>query len=103
MKKDRINSLIRTFVKEKLSPNSEDRQFVSNIYQSFNDLLGVNNCVQIGSYPRFTAIRPLHDLDILYIMGDWQRQNVEPQNYLNNLANQFRKDYKNPTSYTLKV
>lgn len=103
MKKDKINSLIRTFVKNNLSPTLDDIQFVSRIYQSFNDLLGVNNCVQIGSYPRYTAIRPLHDLDILYIMGEWQSQNIQPYNDLNILADRFRKEYKNPTNYTISI
>ncbi|ABQ04864.1 nucleotide-binding domain-containing protein [Flavobacterium johnsoniae] len=103
MKKDKISSLIRTYVREKLSPTMSDIQFVSKIYQSFNDLLGVNNCIQIGSYPRYTAIRPLHDLDILYILGDWQSSNIEPFSDLNNLADKFEKEYKNPTKYNIEI
>lgn len=103
MKKDKISSLIRSYVREKLSPTMDDIQFVSKIYQSFNDLLGINNCIQIGSYPRYTAIRPLHDLDILYILGEWHSNDIEPVNDLNNLADKFRKEYKNPTKYTIDI
>ena len=78
MKKSNINTLLRSYVRENLTPTIDDIQFVSKIYQSFNDLLGVNNCVQIGSYPRYTAIKPLHDLDILYIMGDWNSNVINP-------------------------
>jgi len=103
MKKDRLNSLIRHYVKSMLSPNQNDIQFVSKIYQSFNDLLGVNNCIQIGSYPRYTAVRPLHDLDILYIIGDWADRNIIPDKILSDFALKFRKEYKNPTTYEIKI
>lgn len=103
MKSDRINSLLRGYVKNTLSPNQDDIAFVSRIYQSFNQLLGVDNCIQIGSYPRYTAIKPLHDLDILYIIGDWADRNVIPFETLNELADKFRKDYKNPTNYRIDI
>jgi Adenylyl/Guanylyl and SMODS C-terminal sensor domain len=103
MKNDRVNSLLRSYVKSVLSPNQDDILFVSRIYQSFNDLLGVNNCIQIGSYPRYTAIKPLHDLDILYIIGDWADRNIIPFETLNALATNFRKEYKNPTNYEVKI
>ena len=103
MKKDKLNTKLRRFVKEHLSPTQNDIQFVSSIYQSFNDLLGTNNCIQIGSYPRYTAIRPLHDLDILYIIGNWQSLKSIPENLLTDLANKFSREYKNPTSYTIEI
>ncbi len=65
MQKDELNAALRQFVKDKLTPTQEDRDFVSTVYDSFRQLLN-DACIQIGSYPRFTAIRPLHDLDILY-------------------------------------
>ena len=103
MKKSNINALLRSYVKENLTPTTEDIQFVSNIYQSFNDLLGVNNCIQIGSYPRYTAIKPLHDLDVLYIMGDWNSSTTNPIFDLNTIANKFSKEYKNPTPFDLDI
>lgn len=103
MKSDKLNSLLRNYVKNILSPNQDDISFVAKIYQSFNDLLGVNNCIQIGSYPRYTAIKPLHDLDILYIIGYWADRNIIPFETLNELANKFRKEYKNPTSYEINI
>lgn len=103
MKKDRINSLLRNFVKTELSPTQDDIIFVSKIYQSFNELLGTNNCIQIGSYPRYTAVKPMHDLDILYIIGDWNSANIIPKQLLTELAERFEKEYKNPTSYKLNI
>lgn len=103
MKKDNINSLLRNYVKTQLTPSQNDIQFVAKIYKSFNDLLGVNNCIQIGSYPRYTAVRPLHDLDVLYIIGDWNDRNIIPDVLLSELANKFRSEYINPTNYFLKI
>ena len=103
MRKNNINQLLRSYVKKNLTPTMEDIQFVSNIYQSFNDLLGVNNCVQIGSYPRYTAIKPLHDLDILYIMGEWNSNQNDPKFDLNFIANKFSKEYVNPTKFNLDI
>lgn len=103
MRRDKINSLLRSYVRSHLSPTEFDMKFVSNIYQSFNELSGTNNCVQIGSYPRFTAIKPLHDLDILYIMGDWHSHEILPYEDLNILANRFRREYKNPTSFDITI
>ena len=103
MRKNSLNQLLRSYVKENLTPTMDDIQFVSNIYQSFNDLLGVNNCVQIGSYPRYTAIKPLHDLDILYIMGDWNSNQNDPKFDLKSIADKFSKEYVNPTKFDLDI
>lgn len=103
MKKSNINSILRSYIKENLTPTMEDIQFVSNIYQSFNDLLGVNYCAQIGSYPRYTAIKPLHDLDILYIMGDWNSNNNDPHFDLKSMADKFLKEYENPTHFDIDI
>jgi hypothetical protein len=101
MKKDKFNAKFREYART-LSPQQGERDFIGKIYQSFNDLLGVNNCVQIGSYPRFTAIRPVHDLDILYVLGDWNENSHDPSTALQQLHNKIRQDYENPTDYEIK-
>tara|TARA_R110002050_G_scaffold14376_10_gene45429 strand:+ start:1872 stop:3191 length:1320 start_codon:yes stop_codon:yes gene_type:complete len=105
MQKSNIESALRKYVKENLSPTMDDIQFVAKIYKSFTDVLGYNNCLQIGSFPRYTAVRPLHDLDILYRLGQWNEEYKNPQNILTNLATNFRSNYRNPTRYkvTMKV
>ena len=102
MTKDKFNTKLREYAKT-LSPNTSERDLVDKIYQAFNDLFGVNNCIQIGSYPRFTSITPLHDLDILYILGVWNENNHNPTTTLQNLFNQITHNYVNPTSYTIKT
>lgn len=102
MIKNKFNSRLREYART-LSPKSSERDLVGKLYQSFNDLFGANNCIQIGSYPRFTAIAPISDLDILYILGPWDENNHTPSTTLQNLFNQISSDYNNPTNFTKKV
>ena len=78
MKKYKFNTKFREYAKT-LSPNPDEQKLVDGIYQSFNELFGINNCIQIGSYPRHTSITPIHDLDILYILGDCDENNIVHQ------------------------
>lgn len=110
MKKDKFNSKFRAYVKEQISPTNCydkncgrcDKCFVTKIYDSFKSVLN-QNCIQIGSYPRFTSIRPLHDLDILYILGNWEEQNHNPQKLLEELLNKIESNYQNPTNYKIEI
>jgi hypothetical protein len=102
MTKDKFNSKLREYSKT-LSPKVYEQDLIGKVYQSFNDLFGVNNCVQIGSYPRFTSITPIHDLDILYILGSWDENSHTPSTTLQKLFNEINSSYVNPTIYTKKV
>lgn len=103
MEKNKIESEFRKYVKENLSPTMEDIQFVAKIYKSFTDVLAASNCLQIGSFPRYTAVKPLHDLDVLYRIGEWNEVNKNPKTILEGLANKFRVSYKNPTQYRMTM
>lgn len=103
MKRNRINKLLRGFVKKVLTPTENDIRLVSNIYRSFTDLLGINNCIQIGSFPRYTAIRPLHDLDILFVIGEWYDNYKIPDSLFSDLKREFEYNYKNPTNYRIEI
>ena len=98
MKRDRFNTKLREYART-LSPQESERDLVSKIYKSFCDVLGENNCLQIGSFPRFTAITPVHDLDILYILGDWDEDIHNPSEALENLIETLTNNYENPTEY----
>lgn len=102
MIKDKFNFKLREYSKT-LSPKSHERDLIGKVYQSFNNLFGVNNCIQIGSYPRFTSITPIHDLDILYTLGSWDENNHAPLTTLQNLFNEINSSYVNPTNYIKKV
>ena len=104
MRKSRFNAIFRDFSKNHLSPSVGERDFVSGIYEALQDVIGENNSLQIGSYPRFTSITPLHDLDVLYIAGKWDPISpAHPSEELSELHARLEKDYVNPTKYQLKI
>ncbi|MBP5993455.1 MAG: hypothetical protein KA731_00950 [Candidatus Moranbacteria bacterium] len=102
MTKDSLNAKLRDLARG-LSPKTGERNRIGKIYDSFNDLFGINNCIQIGSYPRYTSISPVHDLDILYVMGDWNESSHNPGAVLNELLKLIEKNYKNPTDLEIEV
>jgi len=102
MKKNKFNEKFREYAR-RLSPQRNERQLISEIYQSFMDLLDSNNCIQIGSYPRLTAITPVHDLDILYVSGNWNENSHNPSSVLRELETKINKHYKNPTDFEVKI
>jgi hypothetical protein len=103
MSKNELNKALRQYVQKNLSPTESEREFVSKIYSALKAVLGDNTCLQIGSYPRFTAITPLHDLDVLYRIGPWPGYVPNPANTLSQLKANIEKDFKNPTSLILRV
>lgn len=103
MIKSNFNSKFCQYVQDNISIVEKDRKFVSDVYKSFQDVLGGNNTLQIGSYPRFTAIRPLHDLDILYILGEWDKNDHNPVSLLQSVQNKIKNEYVNPTKHTYNV
>lgn len=103
MRKDRLNALFRAHVRDHLSPTPGERSFVSDVYESVQDVLGVANSLQIGSYPRFTAVTPLHDLDVLYLLGRWDPAAHNPDQALERLERQLVADYVNPTHYRVEI
>jgi hypothetical protein len=102
MKKEKFNSILRKHVKEHLSPTKTDQNFITLIYESFQEPLD-HSCLQIGSFSRFTAIHPLHDLDILYILGNWNPQSFDPSESLKKLHSKIMNEYKNPTKYKIYI
>lgn len=103
MRKDRLNALFRAYARNQLSPTPDERQFVVEVYASVCEVIGAANALQIGSYPRFTAISPLHDLDVLYILGRWDPQRHDPGQALADLEARMRAEYVNPTRYEVRI
>ncbi len=100
MKKNEIIARLREYVTNNLSPTEQERSLISEIYTTFRDLFS-RNCIQIGSFPRFTAIRPIHDLDMLYIIGEWDDENLDPNEILQDVKHQIDNEFNNPTDYKL--
>lgn len=103
MNKDKISAAFRKYVKDHLSPMFTERSFVSSVYEALCNVLGNNQCLQIGSYPRFTANRPLHDLDVLYVNGPWPGVVPNPAGLLSSLKDRIEKEFKNPTEFVISV
>jgi hypothetical protein len=103
MKKPELNAALRKLAKDRLSPTETERTFVSRVYVSIQTVLGEKNCLQIGSYPRFTAITPLHDLDVLYVLGIQGEDTSSANSVLRDLQQILQRDYKNPTRYNFKI
>lgn len=101
MKRTELNEKLREHAR-KLSPTVKERTLISSVYGSFNDLLGNTSCIQIGSYPRQTAITPIHDLDILYVVGDWHEDwpinSFTPSEVIADLKSRIEKDFECPAS-----
>jgi hypothetical protein len=103
MKKNDLNAALRRHAMEKLSPTPEERKFVTDVYAAIQAVLGEANCIQIGSYPRFTAVTPLHDLDVLFRLGRWTGGPANPGPALASVESDLRAKFRNPTKHTLRV
>jgi hypothetical protein len=102
MKKDEFISLFREYVRESISPTQQERDFVSKVYEHVCSALS-NNCLQIGSYPRFTSIHPMHDLDVLYVIGDMTSFTDNPGSVLSNLQKVLQNYFHQNTKYKINV
>lgn len=102
MKKDEVCSKLRELARTHLSPRVKEREFVSKVYASVRKVLGDDRSLRIGSYARFTAVRPLHDLDVLYILGDWS-EDADPSDSLEELEESLNSNYENPTSFDTEI
>jgi hypothetical protein len=63
------NDTIKKYVINNFTPRKNQRARIKKLYNELQGFLGTDKCFQTGSYARFTAIRPVHDLDIFYIFG----------------------------------
>jgi hypothetical protein len=71
MSNELISAALRKYVQDNLTPTPDERRMVGAVYTAICSVLGRDRCYQIGSYPRYTAIRPPHDLDVLYSADKW--------------------------------
>lgn len=100
MRKADLVAALRDYARTNLSPRPEDRTMVSEVYEAIKLVLGTQSTIQIGSFARFTAVRPLHDLDVLYVAGDYQDVEPNPSAVLDGLQKLLNKDFKNPTRWS---
>lgn len=103
MKNEAVNQALRKYVQTNLTPTDEERSLISSIYEAVCSVLRSGKCLQIGSYPRFTAIRPPHDLDVLFILGRWDGKEPKPFNALSILKMRLETELVPPKGFSFTV
>jgi len=103
MKRRELNSKFRDFARS-LSSTPAERDLVSRVYGAVSDALGAEKCTQIGSYPRYTAITPIHDLDIIVCLGRWD-ENIfgDSDLIMKRVMLELEERFRNPTSYHYRM
>lgn len=92
MNDEAINNLVKKYVRENLSPNEDERAYVSGKYDVLKEILG-RSCFRAGSFARYTAVRPLHDLDVVWITDDPEVMD-HPEIVLGRLAAYLKSEYQ---------
>jgi hypothetical protein len=94
------NEALRKYSHEHLTPTEEERELISGIYSAVCEILGEHRCRQIGSYPRYTAIRPPHDLDILFRAGFSRELSPDPATAVGEIAKLLKEKFVAPNGLT---
>lgn len=102
MKKTDLTNMLRDYIRNNLSPMKEEQDLAASLYSAFKFALG-QGCFLTGSFARFTAIRPIHDLDIIYIAGKFDPNNLNPQAMLSSLQKILQSNFNNPTKYQVEI
>ncbi|MBQ6130355.1 hypothetical protein IJI72_01535 [Candidatus Saccharibacteria bacterium] len=100
---DETNNRLRHFAKN-LSPTEKEKELISKVYDAIRDCLDEGKCLQIGSYPRYTSITPIHDLDILYNIGKWGAYDLTNANsVIHSVHSRLESGFRNPTNYSPRM
>jgi hypothetical protein len=96
--KSSIDTVVRSYVQEYCSPDQKLISFISNEYNLLQEFLG-GKTFQSGSYGRGTAINPVNDLDVIWVIPANVRKSIdltklEIGTILQDLANQLSINYK---------
>jgi hypothetical protein len=102
-KNEVVNQALRKYVQSNLTPTAEERGWISSIYEAVCSVLSSGKCLQIGSYPRYTAIRPPHDLDVLFILGKWDKTEPKPFDALSKLKSRLETELVSPQGFSFTV
>jgi hypothetical protein len=95
-----ISQFIDNYVRKNLSPKAEQRDYITKKYAELCGFLG-DSCFQSGSYARFTAIDPVHDLDVIYVLPD-SFVISHPQKAMKQLREKLLDAYKNSKISNIK-
>ena len=87
-----IDNFLKDYARDYLSPTDDERKYVRSKYEEVKAFLN-SSCFRTGSFARRTAVRPLHDLDVIWVADD---PNIldNPEGCLQQLAAELREQYK---------
>lgn len=100
MNDEQLNQIINKYISENLSPTQEQRDYITDKYEELKSILS-GNCFQTGSYARFTAGNPVHDLDTFHPVRDASIQD-DPSVVIDSLYGLLEKAYNESTTTKIK-
>lgn len=92
MNDSNLNSTIKSYVRDHLSPTKKEIEYVDHKFKQVDDFLE-GRCFRSGSFARHTAIRPIHDLDIIWLNND-ESMLDDPEAFLQQLAIDLKEQYE---------
>lgn len=91
MEASAINSVVNQYISDNLSPKPEQRDYIDDKYDELKAILD-GNTFRSGSYARYTAIDPVHDLDVIYPVDD-RNLETDPNSTIQSVLNLLRTGY----------
>ncbi|RJQ37891.1 nucleotidyltransferase [Candidatus Microgenomates bacterium] len=101
MSDEAINQIINKYIGEHLSPKQEQRDYISEKYEEIREFLK-DSCFQSGSYARYTANDPVHDLDVIHPVLDTTIQN-NPSIVIDSLYATLEEGYASSKTQVKKI
>ncbi len=93
-----LEGIISNFVRDFQSPTKDEKFFVQKEYERLDGILE-GQIFQGGSYARFTAITPLNDLDVFWVLSEETDKTVSSDDLffgalLDSLAKKLKQEYE---------
>lgn len=110
MSNSNLNTIIEEYIRSTLSPEPDERQFIADKFDQLCEFLKEHEdgIFKNGSWPRYTAIHPVSDLDVVWplplslrplafsevIKGKIDPRTLDVSNILRDLAKRLELEYK---------
>ncbi|MCK5062159.1 nucleotidyltransferase [Candidatus Parcubacteria bacterium] len=96
----KLNNLFLKYIRKNITPFHKEWAIVSDKYNELICLLEDKNVFQSGSCARFTSIKPINDLDVVWVLSARVEKAINSEelnleDILVDLANKLQKEYKN--------
>lgn len=75
MDESTLNNSLNNFVRQNLSPLEKERDLIDSRYKELKDTLS-GHTFRSGSFARYTAIHPVHDLDVINEYTELQFEDI---------------------------